>query len=191
MLRRVPLILIAVLALVVASCGQEEAEKGSLQTENAQVAETEGIYLDVDGLKYQVQVSKQLNPAMPEDSSYLKGVFDPSEKLAEDEVWFAVFMRVENDDEEPAAMARDFVIRDTQEKEYRPVQISEVNDWSYRPTTVRPGHLYPDPNSPAGERAPNGALLLFKVRRPSLDNRPLELTITGPSGQRGIVDLDV
>lgn len=186
MLRRVPLILIALLALVAASCGKEEYD-----ADHPQVAETEGIYLEVEGLKYQVQISKQLNPALPDDGPYLQGVFDPSEKLGDDEVWFALFMRVENDGDDPAEMARDFIIRDTQETEYRPVQISESNVWAYRPTTVEPKHLYPLPNSPAGERQPNGALLLFKVRRTSLDNRPLELTITGREGEKAIVDLDV
>ena len=192
MLRRFPLILIAVLALVVASCGQEEQDEGGFQTESAQVAETEGIYLEVDELKYQVQLSKQLNPALPDDGPYLDRVFDPSQELGDDEVWFAVFMRVENDiSDEPHETADDFVIRDTQENEYRPVSIGEESPWAYQPTTLAPGRKYPGPNTPAGERSPNGALLLFKVRRTSLDNRPLELEVTGPEGQRAIVDLDV
>ena len=193
MLRRVPLLLIALLALVVASCsGQEAQDEGGFQTESAQVAETEGIYLEVDELKYQVQLSRQLNPALPEDGPYLDRVFDPSEELDEDEVWFAVFMRVENDiSHEPHETADEFLIRDTQENEYRPVQVDEQNEWSYQPTTLAPGRKYPGPNTPAGERSPNGSVLLFKVRRTSLDNRPLELEVTGPEGQKAIVDLDV
>ena len=192
MLRRVPLILIAMLALVVAACGQEAQDEGGFQTESAQVAETEGIYLEVDELKYQVQLSKQLNPALPDDGPYLDRVFDPSEELADDEVWFAVFMRVENDiSDKPHETADDFVIRDTQENEYRPVQIGKESPWGYQPTTLEPGDKYPGPNTPAGERSPNGSVLLFKVSRTSLDNRPLELEVTGPEGQRAIVDLDV
>ena len=37
-------------------------------------AETEGIYLDVGDLKYQVQISRELNPADIEDRDYLKGL---------------------------------------------------------------------------------------------------------------------
>ena len=37
-------------------------------------AETEGIYLDLGDLKYQVQISRCLNPADTEDSSYLRGL---------------------------------------------------------------------------------------------------------------------
>jgi hypothetical protein len=49
---RAVLVIVAVLALV--GCGRGE---GVLTT-----AETEGLYLDVGGLKYQVQLSRYMNP---------------------------------------------------------------------------------------------------------------------------------
>ena len=42
----------------------------------------------------------------------------------------------------------------------------------------------------SSERQPNGSLILFKLKRFSLDNRPLELTIRGQEN-RAIVNLDV
>ena len=184
-------LLAALSALVLAACGQEEQEAGQLQGEIAQVAETEGFYLNVEELKYQVQVSRQLNPGLPEDEDYLKGLAPADAELADDEEWFAVFMRVENDTEERLRTATDFEIRDTQENVYRPLEYGPDNDFAYRPGEVEGEELYPLPNSTAGERAPYGSVLLFKVKRFSLDNRPLELIVTGAGGEKGLINLDV
>jgi hypothetical protein len=192
MIRRLPILLLIACSLVLAACGQEEVDRtGGFQSENAQVAETEGIYLDVEGAKYQVQLSRQLNPALPDDGPYIRDINTSENRLEGDQVWFAVFMRVENDSDETIESARRFVIRDTQENEFLPVSIEPTNEWSYQPVKLAPKHVYPGPNTPAGERSPNGALLLFRVNRPSLDNRPLELEVTGPKGEKAIVDLDV
>jgi hypothetical protein len=187
--------LLALLCLVavtgLAACGQEEQEPGELATENAQVAETEGLYVDVDELKYQVQISRQLNPLIRADRDYFEGISRFERDLASDEVWFGLWMRVENDADHPIPNAQDFEIHDTQENIYRPLQIGRTNPWAYRPAVVQPDKLYPAADTPASERQPNGALLLFKVRRFSLDNRPLELVIKGESGGEAIINLDV
>jgi hypothetical protein len=182
--------LVAVLGLT--ACGQAAQEEGQFQSENAQVAETEGIYIHLDELKYQVQVSRQLNPLIRADAAYFDGLSRSDRDLASDEVWFGVWMRVENDAEEPIPSAEEFVIHDTQDNVYRPVELAPTNVWAYRPAVVQPDELYPFSNTPADERQPNGALLLFKVRNFSLDNRPLELVITArESGAEAIVNLDV
>jgi hypothetical protein len=181
-------------AVLLAACGandQPAQRNESFQSVNAQVAETEAVYLDIEEMKYQVQVSRQLNVGNREDANYLAGLSAADRRLAKDEEWFAVFMRVENVVEEPKPTAIDFEIRDTQENVYRPVRFGPENVWAYRGTTVEGGETYPHPNDPAGERPPQATLLLFKVRRFSLDNRPLELTITGREGQSAIVNLDV
>ena len=53
------------LLLAAAGCNKEET---------VTVAETEGIYVTVDDLKYQIQISRILNPAAPDDSAYLRGM---------------------------------------------------------------------------------------------------------------------
>jgi hypothetical protein len=181
------------LALGVAACGQEEQERGGFQTENAQVAETEGIYLELSEVKYQVQISRQLNPLLVDDKDYLAGVSEDELELADDEVWFGVWMRVENESEEAIRTAERFTIVDTQENEYVPVAIDRRNVFAYQGGVRVDGEeLYPNPNSPAGERQPYASLLLYKLKRFSLDNRPLELTIEDPAGgPPGIVALDV
>ena len=183
----------AVLALGTAACGQEEQDPGGFQTENAQVAETEGIYLELSEVKYQVQISRQLNPLLVDDRDYLDGISESDRELADDEVWFGVWMRVENESEEAIRTASRFTIVDTQENEYVPVRIPRENVFAYQGgDRIEGEELYPNPNSPARERQPNGALLLYKLKRFSLDNRPLELTIDDPAGgPPGVVALDV
>ena len=197
-------VLILALVPLVAACGNDQpAQKNeSYQSVNAQLAETEGVYLDIEGLKYQVQVSRQLNPGLPEDVNYLDGLSATDRSISKDEEWFAVLMRVENpgdgedpesDDDDDASLpnAVDFEIKDTQENVYRPMRFGPENVFAYRSATVRPRTTYPLANSPAGERPPYGSVILFKLKRFSIDNRPLELIITGRKGQVGIVNLDV
>ena len=55
-------------ALAAAGCGANS------ETGIQQAATDEGQYLEVGGLKYQVQISRQLNPSDNEDRGYLVGV---------------------------------------------------------------------------------------------------------------------
>jgi hypothetical protein len=192
-LRPLVLLVSALLALGVTACGNEPQEEGTYQSENAQVAETEGIYVELDKVKYQVQISRQLNPLLISDRDYLDGLAASDRELADDEVWFGIWMRVENETEEAKETASRFTIVDTQENEYVPVRISPDNVFAYQGgATVQGKELYPNLDSPAGERQPNGALILYKLKRFSLDNRPLELTIDDPAGgESGIINLDV
>ncbi len=181
-------------ALTVAACGandQPEQRNESFQSVNAQVAETEGIYLDIEGLKYQVQISRQLNPGLIDDRDFLQGLSADDARISKDEEWFGVWIMAENVEHEPLPNAIDFEIRDTQENVYRPLNLGPDNVFAYRGQTVDAGERYPHPNSPAGERNPFGSLVLFKLRRFSLDTPPLELPITGRQGQQAIVNRDV
>ena len=68
---RRPLVLIAVLlaGLALNACGKAD--------EPTSEGETEAVYLDLDGLQYQVQISRQLNPYDVEDSYYVRGQNEP------------------------------------------------------------------------------------------------------------------
>jgi hypothetical protein len=172
------------LALALAGCGNK--------VDTAIVGETEGIYVGVDGLTYQVQISRILNPASPEDQAYLRGLPEEEAEPADDEVWFGVFMRVENEGDEEREAAEEFVIHDTQETSFEPIELdTEVNGFAYEAVPVGPGELLP-PNSPPSDNTIQGALLLFKVSVESLGNRPLELEImSARGGDNAIVELDV
>lgn len=194
LLRLAALLCFAVLSLALVACGSGGEEKeeieGSGQAHSG-FAETEGIYVEVDGLKYQVQVSRQLNALSLDDEEYLQGLSEDDSTLGPEQEWFAIFMRVENDGSEPHEAAGEFEIHDTQENVYTPVELPESNAFAYRPSTLQPGDLIPDIDTASGERSPYGSVILFKVERFSLDNRPLELYVEGPHGGTGIINLDV
>jgi hypothetical protein len=188
-MRRLPrlIVLTAALAcaLLAAGCGN--------RVETRTVGDTEGLYLDVDDLKYQIQISRYLNPADVEDRSYLTGLPVNTEQPAGDETWFAVFMRVSNSNGKAIAPANDFEIIDTQENVYRPIPLDpNVNNFAYAANPIPPHGMIPQPDSIASEGViKQGALLLFKLKTDSLQNRPLELRFRRGSGTQGTVDLDV
>ena len=165
---------IAALCLLLAGC---LAACGNQQPTRTQ-ADTEGPYLDVGALKYQVQVSRQLNPADIEDQVYLRGVAPADSRLRHDETWFAVFVRAVNEGDRG--------------RRFSPVPIS-ANPFAYRPARVPPGGSLPAFGSTADLSPIGGSLVLFKLTLTALANRPLELVIR--SGQRpaaeGTVELDV
>ncbi len=182
-MRRLLLVLLASSGLLVSGCGNK--------VENRTLAETEGVYVTVADLKYQVQISRVLNPADVEDRSYLSGVGPEVTPPAADETWFAIFMRVSNPTGERLEPTSQFTVVDTQEIEFEPVPVD--NPFAYRPDMLRAGAVYPDQNSVAGEGVIQGTMLLFKVKIASLQNRPLELKIESevtPPGE-AVVDLDV
>ena len=176
--------LCALLVAALAGCGNREHTR----TEG----ETEGVYLDVGEARYQVQISRALNPADDEDAAYLLGLPANTEEPAGDETWFGIFLRVQNASEnETITPAREFEIIDSEEKVYRPLPLdTERNAFAYDPQPLDPGDLLPHPDSVIAESQVQGSLLLFKLRYDSLQNRPLEFKIVAPEGE-AVVDLDV
>jgi hypothetical protein len=174
---------LAILVAVFAGCGTSGT---------ALVADTEGIYLDVDGLKYQIEMSRYVNPADVEDSEYLIGVAADSVTPAADETLFGVWVRVQNESDEPLPAADTWEIHDTQEQIYRPVPIdTDINPFAYEAIDVAPNTVLPLPSSAAGQGPIQGLLLLFKLKTDSLQNRPLELKFSRGGGEIGTYDLDV
>lgn len=184
MMRRL-LILAALLTapLALVACGDDDHE--------VTLAETEGIQVNTGGLTYQVQISRTLNPADVEDSAYLEGVPFAESRLGPDEEWFAVFLRVKNDSDETHEAADDFIVEDTTGEEYFPVELD--TPFAYEPRELEPEGEIPVPDSAAATSTTNGGLLLFKIDRASLENRPLELIIENPDdpSETAVVDLDV
>lgn len=183
--------LLAVLAVAVAAvgfsaCGNKEKE--------TTFGHTEGAYLNVGNLTYQVQISRLLNPNDNEDKAYLVDVPLDQRELAPDEAWFAVFVVAFNETDDPQRSINDFSITDTQENVYRPITIGPDNVFAYRPTVIEPDATNPELDTAARNNpSVNGALLLFKVKNSTFDNRPLELKLRALAGEprEAAVDLDV
>ena len=181
------LVVLAVALVALAGCGQDSE---SVKT----TAETEGLYLDINGLKYQIEMSRYMNVNDVEDSEYLKGLPESTAQPAADETWFGVWVRVQNVSDDTRRAATTWEIHDTQEKVYRPIPIdTNVNVFAFQKgVDVPPATVLPLSSSAAGQGPIQGSLLLFKVKTDSLQNRPLELHFSnGQQGQTGVYDLDV
>ncbi len=157
-------------------------------------AETEGLYLDINHLKYQVQMSRYMNPADSEDREYLVGLPETASEPTGEEIYFGVWVRVENTSEtETFPSATVWEIHDTQENVYRPLAVdTEVNPFVYEPVDVPPKTVIPLATTAAGQGPIQGLLLLFKIENATFQNRPLELKFSnGGDSQVGTYDLDV
>jgi hypothetical protein len=186
-LRRITLLLaVALLAIPLAACGDKE----KVITHG----DTEGVYLSVGNLRYQVQISRELNPADPEDRGYLIDI-PGADQIAPNEAWFGVFMGAWNYSDDPGEAASSFEIKDTQGNVYTPVAIGPQNVFAWRPQVVEPGETLPIQDTAAANNpSVNGGLVLFKIKMESFNNRPLEFSIHGPEGAEpaeASVDLDV
>ena len=155
-------------------------------------AETEGVYVDVGNLVYQVQMSRFLNPGDVEDREYLMGLPEgvPAQ-LPGDETWFGVWMRVKNYTDETLTPASSFTIVDTEENEFRPVPLADTNVFAFRPTPLGPDAVKPQPDSAAASGPIQGSLILFRLPIESLQNRPLRLEIEQGADQTAEIDLDL
>ena len=179
------MVLVLGAALALAGCGNK------LETRTQ--GETEGIYIDVGGVKYQVQVSRIINPRDIEDRNYLLGLPQGTLEPTADEAWFGVWLRVQNTTSEKTFdTATQFEIVDTQENSFEPVQL-EGNVFAYTPQRLGPNTVLPNSESPAGQGPIQGSLLLFKLTNEAIGNRPLEFKITSPTDPEdvGQVALDI
>lgn len=141
-------------------------------------------YLNVGPLIYEVQLSRELNPSDTEDASYLTGLTPAQLRLKRGEEWFGVFVQVYNESSTPHLPAKELTISDTQDNVYVPVVPQPTNEFSYQRFAYS-GPLaakarIPALNTVAANGPTQGALLLYKVKVVSLDNRPLELNIIDP-----------
>jgi hypothetical protein len=181
----------ALAALVLGACGDSHTRvtTGTYAGESGQNAP----YLNVGPLIYEVQLSRELNPYDTEDRAYLTGLTPAQRTLHPGEEWFGVFVQVYNETHEPHPAATSFTISDTEGNVYAPLPIAAVNEFAYRALTVPPKGRIPELNTVAADGPTQGALLLYKIKLASLDNRPLEIKVVDPQNpsQTASAELDV
>ncbi|HME02172.1 MAG TPA: hypothetical protein VKG38_03975 [Solirubrobacteraceae bacterium] len=178
-LRKLFTVSLALLAMVaLGACGDSHTKvtTGTYAGESGAAAP----YLDVGPLKYQVQTSRELNPASSEDGAYLQGLTPAERKLEPGQEWFGVFIQVYNTGSQPAQASTNITISDTQGNTYSPLIPDSTNPYAYRGGEVPAGGQLPEAGTTAALGPSQGALLLYKIQIVSLDNRPLELKIVNP-----------
>jgi hypothetical protein len=172
-------------ALLLAACGPSG---------NNHNGDTEGSYIAAGPLAYQVQMSRELNPANVEDRGYLRGLPAGTVAPTGSEEWFGVWLRAQNESKHAARSASDFDILDTQGNTYSPVPLdAAVNPFAYVPQTLSHGDVLPNPESAAASSPTQGEMLLFKLPTSVYANRPLVLRILDPAtrGVLATVSLDL
>ena len=191
-LRKSPLVVLAMLAmLALSACGDSHTRvsTGTYAGESGAAAP----YLNVGPLTYEVQLSRALNPYDAEEATYLAGLTPAQRRLAPGEEWFGVFLQVYNNSSRSLAVARSVTITDTQENSYTPLVPDATNEFAYRGGLIPPKSQLPEPDSVAAAGPTQGALLLYKIKLVSLDNRPLEMKIVDPTdpARSASAELDV
>jgi hypothetical protein len=183
--------LAALVALALGACGEAHTRvtTGTYAGESGKNAP----YLNVGPLIYEVQLSRQLNPYDTEDASYLVGLTPAQSRLAPGEEWFGVFMQVYNNSDAPHPVATGVTISDTQGNTYFPVVPDATNAFAYRAGPIPAKSRIPALDTVAANGTTQGALLLYKIKVASLENRPLTLKIVDPrdSAQTASAVLDV
>lgn len=152
-------------------------------------ADNNGVYVTLDDVSYQLQVSRELNRFSSEDHGYLAGIGNhpPGAK----QIWYGVFLRAINKSNQPRKTADSFDIRDTQGKVYEPVPIDPAtNQYVWTSQTLQPLESEPGPDTTANFGPTQGALVLFKLDTSAYANRPLTLEIHSGS-QTATISLDL
>ena len=196
-MKRVLLLALAVLALcaLVAGCGEEE----TLHVE-------EGEPLELGEVRYNVQITRFLNPGDTEDRSYLVG----QDEAPAGQAYMGVFLTVENEGDSEIQIPDGFKVVDTQGIEYEPVPSTSPfalelsgedglanadsitgNASDLEPPTLAAGDEIPVPDSIPADGPIGGAMLLFLIDEESNENRPLELEIPADDGETGRIELDI
>lgn len=186
------LALMLVSALALSACSDDSHTRvttGTYAGESGQNAP----YLNVGPLIYEVQLSRELNPSDTEDASYLAGLTPAQRRLRTGEEWFAVFLQVYNESSTPHLAVTNLTISDTQDNLYTPIVPALTNEFAYRGGLLASKARIPALNTVAANGPTQGALLLYKIKVVSLDNRPLELKIVDPRDptQSASAELDV
>jgi hypothetical protein len=169
-------VLLALLLGLLAGCGSEEEEEA---------AAVEGEPLELEGLIYNVQITRFLNPADAEDRNYLDGQ-EPAPKGQE---YLAVFMRILNESEEAHSVPETMEIRTSRGQLYEPVP-SESAFALELGAEVEPDGRIPEYNTPPASGPIKGSMVLFLVDDSATENRPLELEIPA-GGETGHIELDL
>jgi hypothetical protein len=160
-----------------AACGDEEP--------GVDEPAREGLALELDGVDYNVFITRQLNPRIQPDEAYV------TEEAPAGEALWGIFIQACNNSDEPRETVSEFVVKDNQENSFEPKELPEDNPFAYSPRTLDPEECIPEAGSVAQLGPATGAMLLFQLPLQTTENRPLELELEGESGKKLTFELDI
>jgi hypothetical protein len=179
LLRRLALVACVLgLSVGVAACGEDEP--------GVDEPAREGLALPLDGVDYNVFITRQLNPAIPPDNTYYTGP-EPEP----DETLYGVFVQTCNNSDERRGTAEDFKVVDNQGNEFEPEQVDAGSVIAYEPRELDPEECIPEAGSLAQMGPQAASMLLFRIPLQATENRPLELEIEGEGDERLTFELDL
>ena len=152
----------------------------------------EGLAVKVDGIEYNVFITRELNPSLPDDKGYWQGK-EAKPGFALYGVFIQACNRSDDDDDLPDdtyEATDDFVVEDTQGNKYEPLEVDPKNVFHYHAGPLEPGTCIPETGSLAQQGPTGGAMVPFLFPLEAGENRPLELQIHS-GGEEGLIELDL
>ena len=178
--RLLMLLCLAALAVGPTACGNKDTKQGVDEPAR------EGLALELDGVDYNVFITRQLNTKITPDKAYFDGP-----EAAKDETLYGVFIQVCNRSEDTQQTASDFKIKDNQGNEFEPEELPPDNAFAYHAGELAPNECIPEAGSVAQLGPTSGSMLLFRLPLQNTEYRPLELEIEGPDGGHLTYELDI
>ena len=171
----------AVLAAGAAACGTKD------ETQGVDEPAREGLALPLDGIDCNVFITRELNPRITPDKTYV----DPGTEADATHTLYGVFLQACNRGESSSQTADSFKIVDNQGNEFEPESLPQSNEFAYQAKTLSPNECIPEAGSVAQLGPTAGSMLLFRLPLANTEYRPLELEIEGPAGGHLTFDLDI
>jgi hypothetical protein len=179
--RRLSLLLcLAALTPVLAACGNADEHPG------VDHPAREGLALELDGIAYNVFITRQLNPRIPPDDAYV----EEGTREEEDETLYGVFLQACNNSDEAHETIDQFKIVDNQDNEFEPEELPDDNKFAYHARELLPHECIPEIGGVAQLGPSAGSMLLFRLPVENTEYRPLELEI-GEGEEHLTFELDI
>ncbi len=179
--RLVMLLCLAVLAAGAVACGESDVKQG------VEEPAREGLALELQGIEYNVFITRELNPKITPDRAYVAAGTEPRQG----ETLYGVFLQACNRTHETHQSVDKFKIVDNQGNEFEPEELPEDNQFAYRALELEPTECIPEAGSVAQLGPSAGAMLLFRIPLANTEYRPLELEIEGDGGKHLTYKLDI
>jgi hypothetical protein len=171
--------MLSVAAVLVGGVGCGEEEKKHV---------VEGEPLELDELRFNVQITRFLNHNDPEDGVYLEGQQVPPPAGRD---YLAVFVEIDNEGSEAARLptAADLSVVDTTGQAYEALDSDSPFALDLGGNIDAHSEV-PAPDTPAASGPTQGSIVLYLVPSNIGENRPLELEISS-GGEDATIELDI